>query len=125
MMTVNSIITVYLCIQYTHGPVLNLHSDVAVVGFERTYYEVPRSEGVVEVCATVISPDDVSCPIEFDFLLLISIDDGGKYGPLTVSILFIFLSLLKLQIFWNFFQMLLQGCVRNLLTYQRVYTLSP
>ena len=105
--------TIYLCIQYTYGPVLNLHSDVAVVGFEMTYYEVQRSEGVVEVCATVFSPEDASCPIEFDFELLIRIDDGGKYGPLTVYILFIFLSLLKFKKLWNFFKML-QRCVKNI-----------
>ena len=76
---------------------LNLHSDVAWIGFEETYYEVQRSDGVVEVCATVYSPDDVSCPIEFAFLLSISIDGGGKYDLLTVYILFIFLSLLKFK----------------------------
>ena len=102
---------VYLCIQYIYGPVLNLHSDVAAIGFEETYYEVQRSEGVVEVCATVLSPDDVSSPIEFDFLLSISIDGGGNYDLLTVYILFIFLSLLKFKKLWNFFKMI-QGSVK-------------
>ena len=82
--------TVYLCIQYTYGPVLNLHSDVAVIGFEKTYYEVQGSKGVVEACATVFGPEDVSCPIEFDFLLSISIDGGGNYDLLTVYIYYLF-----------------------------------
>lgn len=74
----------------TYGPVLNLHSDVAVVEFERTYYEFQKSEGAVEVCATVSSPEDVSCPIEFDFFLSINIDGGGNYGPLTLYIIIYF-----------------------------------
>ena len=57
---------------------MDLHSDIAVVGFEETSYEVQRSEGVVQVCAIVFTPENVSCPITFDFSLLISIDDKGK-----------------------------------------------
>ena len=46
-----------------------------MVGFERTFYEFQRSEGIVSVCAVVLPPEDIT---EFDFLLLISIDEGGK-----------------------------------------------
>ena len=68
----------YVYIQYTYEPVLNLHSDVAVIGFNKTSYKVQRSDGVVNVCATVFIPGDVSCPIEFDFSLLISISERGN-----------------------------------------------
>ena len=79
----------YVYIHYTYEPVLNLHSDVAVIGFEKTSYEFQRSEGVVHVCAVVFTPEDVSCPIEFDFSLLITINEGGKeYGSTLTMYIF-------------------------------------
>ena len=64
---------------YTHGPVLrvDLHSlDIAVVGFEKTIYEVTEYMDSVEVCAVVYSPN-VSCPVLFPFV--VSIDAGNEY----------------------------------------------
>ena len=40
----------------------------AVVGLERTFYEVTETVGVVEVCAIVYQPDNsITCPIAFPF----------------------------------------------------------
>ena len=39
---------------------------VAVVGLEKTFYQVTEDVGVVEVCAIVYSPN-ITCPIEFPF----------------------------------------------------------
>ena len=38
----------------------------AVVGLERTFYQVSEDVGVVEVCAIVYSPE-IDCPIAFPF----------------------------------------------------------
>ena len=41
---------------------------MAVVGLERTFYNVSEDVGVVEVCAIVLSPNgDTPCPIDFAF----------------------------------------------------------
>ena len=52
----------------------------AVVGLERTFYQVSEDVGVVEVCAIVYSPN-VTCPIEFPFNVNLTTSDGsaGKY----------------------------------------------
>ena len=46
--------------------VLYTDLEVAVVGLERTFYQVSEDVGVVEVCAIVYSPD-ITCPIAFPF----------------------------------------------------------
>ena len=53
---------------------------MAVVGLERTIYQVSEGDVVVEVCAVVYSPDgNVSCPIAFAFnvSLLMTDDSAG------------------------------------------------
>ena len=54
-------------------------STVAVVGLERTFYQVSENVGVVEVCAIVYSPEG-DCPIEFlfDVNLIITNGRAGK-----------------------------------------------
>ena len=47
----------------------------AVVGLERTFYNVSEDVGVVEVCAIVYSPTIV-CPIEFPFDVSLSTSDN-------------------------------------------------
>ena len=48
---------------------------MAVVGLERTFYQVSEDVGVVEVCAIVYSPM-VVCPIEFLFGVNLIIVNG-------------------------------------------------
>ena len=54
-------------------------SLVAVVGLERSLYEVRLDEGVVEVCGNISTPNE--CPIEFPFeiRLLSSETTAGMY----------------------------------------------
>ena len=49
---------------------------MAVVGLERTLYQVSEDVGVVEVCAIVFSPSS-PCPIAFPFNVRLSTDDGS------------------------------------------------
>ena len=49
---------------------------MAVVGLERTLYQVSEDVGVVEVCAIVFSPSS-PCPIAFPFNVSLSTDDGS------------------------------------------------
>ena len=51
---------------------------MAVVGLERTFHQVSEEVGVMEVCATVYSPNNIiPCPINFAFdLSLSTINDG-------------------------------------------------
>ena len=53
---------------------------MAVVGLEKTIYNVSENVGMVEVCVIVYSPT-VDCPIEFAFNVSLSTRDGtaGKY----------------------------------------------
>ena len=44
---------------------------MAVVGLEKTFYQVSEDVGVVEVCAIVYSPTIV-CPINFPFNVSLS-----------------------------------------------------
>ena len=47
--------------------------SVAVVGLERTFYNVSESVGTVEVCAVVLSPDEsIECPVDFPFNVSLS-----------------------------------------------------
>ena len=41
--------------------------SVAVVGLERTFFEVSENVGVVELCAVVYQPVNIECPIAFPF----------------------------------------------------------
>ena len=54
---------------------------VAVVGLERTFYQVAENVGVVEVCAVVRNPTIV-CPISFPFTIRFLTADGtaGNFG---------------------------------------------
>ena len=55
--------------QYT----FSMHFSVAVVGLERTFYNVSESVGTVEVCAVVLSPDEsIECPVDFPFNVSLS-----------------------------------------------------
>ena len=49
---------------------------VAVVGLERTYYQVSEETmGGVEICVSVNS-SSVECPIEFPFAVVLTAIDG-------------------------------------------------
>ena len=48
----------------------------AIVGLERTFYQVSEDVGVVEVCAIVYSPN-ITCPIQFAFNINLSTSDGS------------------------------------------------
>ena len=52
---------------------------MAVVGLERTIYQVLENVGVVEVCAIVYSPV-IECPIQFPFDVRLTLfdDSAGK-----------------------------------------------
>ena len=53
----------------------------AVVGLERTFYQVSENVGVVEVCAIVYSPNitcpNITCPIGFPFDVRLRTRDGS------------------------------------------------
>ena len=51
---------------------------MAVVGLERTFYNVSEDEKHVELCADVLLPN-IECPIEFpfDIYLVLSNDSTG------------------------------------------------
>ena len=50
----------------------------AVVGLEKTFYQVSEDVGVVEVCAIVYSPNaNLDCPISFPFN--VSLSTGELY----------------------------------------------
>ena len=55
---------------------LAVFPPVAVVGLEKTFYQVSEDVGVVEVCAIVYSPTIV-CPIEFPFNVALNTTDGS------------------------------------------------
>ena len=46
----------------------------AVVGLERTFYQLSEDTGVVEVCAIVTNPT-IDCPIDFPFNISFSKTD--------------------------------------------------
>ena len=51
---------------------------MAVVGLERTLYQVSEGVGYVPVCAVVFSPDEnTDCPIGFAFEVELSTIDGS------------------------------------------------
>ena len=60
----------YTCVYNVHFSLL-----VAVVGLEKTFYQVSEDVGVVEVCAIVYSPT-IDCPINFPFDVSLSTDDN-------------------------------------------------
>ena len=55
---------------------------MAVVGLERTFYEVMEEVGVVEVCVIVYQPDGgITCPIAIPFNVSLSTLDGTAGSP--------------------------------------------
>ena len=50
--------------------------SVAVVGLERTIYNISEKEGVAEVCAVIYSPM-INCPTEFSFDVRLTTSDGS------------------------------------------------
>ena len=50
--------------------------SVATVGLKRTLYRALENDGVVEVCAVVVSPN-ILCPIEFPFIISFSTTDSS------------------------------------------------
>jgi hypothetical protein len=68
----------------------------AVVGLERTFYQVSEDVGVVEVCAIVYSPSGI-CPIAIPFDVALSTLDGTSlnravtpmdYGAVSAILMF-------------------------------------
>ena len=57
---------------------------VAVVGLERTLYQVSEDVGVVEVCAVVLSPSS-PCPITFSFDVILVTNDGSAGNVTLIS----------------------------------------
>ena len=50
----------------------------AIVGLEKTFYQVTEDVGVVEVCAIVYSPNaNLTCPISFPFDVSLSTGDDS------------------------------------------------
>ena len=60
---------------------------MAVVGLEKTFYELSEDVNMVTVCAIVYIPD-IICPIQFDFNVTLSISDEstGIYKYLKLHI---------------------------------------
>ena len=48
----------------------------AIVGLERTHYNVSEENGTVEVCAIIRNPH-IECPVEKTFMMSISSADGS------------------------------------------------
>ena len=58
-----------------------------VVGWEYISHHVYEDDGVVEVCATVYTADNVECPISFSFNIMTTLDPNeGRYLPFSVSV---------------------------------------
>ena len=53
-----------------------MYFAAAVVGLERTFYQVSEDVGVVEVCAVVYSPSG-ACPITFPFNVVLSTSEDA------------------------------------------------
>ena len=49
----------------------------AVVGLERTHYNVSEEDGEIEVCAIIRHPNNVECPVEIIFRVLLFATDGS------------------------------------------------
>ena len=62
------------CISKLHFLCSHLHTAEAVVGLEKTFYQVSEDVGVVEVCAIVYSPI-ITCPVAFPFDVRLSTED--------------------------------------------------
>ena len=72
----------YFACAYIHSRhVLSSMHAAAVVGLERTFYQVSESVGVAEVCVIVRNPTIV-CPIAFPFTIRFLTADGtaGNFG---------------------------------------------
>ena len=59
------------------GFILASITVVAVVGLERTFYQVSEDVGVVELCAVVYEPNNIDCPITFPFDVHLSTSDNS------------------------------------------------
>ena len=56
-------------------------TPVAVVGLERTFYQIPEDVGMVEVCVIVYnSTGNVPCPINFKFNVNLSSSSGEIFS---------------------------------------------
>jgi hypothetical protein len=69
-----------------------LDNDGAIVGLERTHYNVSEENGTVEVCAIIRRPH-IECPVEKTFMMSISSADGSAvasndYDTLSTSLVF-------------------------------------
>ena len=69
-----------ILLTYNSGYFSNVLPAAAVVGLERTFYNVPEDVGVVEVCVIVYVPSG-SCPIAFPFDVSFSTNDGSAGKP--------------------------------------------
>ena len=65
----------------------------AIVGLERTHYNVSEENGTVEVCAIIRRPH-IECPVEKTFMMRISSADGsaGKLIKFVLILLILFVS---------------------------------
>ena len=67
---------VCICNCYAFHNDISSYTAEAVVGLEKTIYNVTEDVGVVEVCAIVYSPT-ITCPVAFPFDVILSTDDGS------------------------------------------------
>ena len=58
----------------------------AVVGLERTFYQVNEDVGEVQVCVSVPSPD-ISCPVTYPFTVVLATvaESAGKHVDFSVA----------------------------------------
>jgi hypothetical protein len=82
----NPFTTVLTVVQptYDQASILIVDNDKAVVGLERTFYNVSEGNEPVEICAIVVHPD-IMCPIKFPFNLFFSVieDDSRVFTSLV------------------------------------------
>jgi hypothetical protein len=79
-------------INNTDAVITILDNDGAIVGLERTHYNVSEENGTVEVCAIIRNPH-IECPVEKTFIMNISSADGSAvasndYDTLSTSLVF-------------------------------------
>ena len=75
---------------------------VAVVGLEKTFFNVSEDVGTVELCAIVYEPNvTFNCPIDFPFnvSLTTSDDTAGKQSVVSNEIVIICSSMLSVALF--------------------------
>ena len=74
-------------------PSLLFPFEEAVVGLERTSYNLSEGNELVELCAVVVHPD-IMCPINFPFNLSFSMAEGT--GIYQVFLILMFLYILQI-----------------------------